>query len=110
MCWLTRCNTKISVIFKFRESSKFDFRNFFSVMLVYRLLYYVDISHFGLSVCLLSDNKVSHVVSFDFLIFDEMDHRNRLQFCKKFKINAQARTFVMLTMTFGECTMSRTQV
>ncbi|KAA2237134.1 helix-turn-helix domain-containing protein, partial [Solihabitans fulvus] len=46
---------------------------------------------------------------FDFLLFEKMDQRNCIKFCVKNEIKC-ARTFEMLTVAFGESTMSRTQV
>ena len=80
-------------------------------MLVHMSVRYEDIiSHFGLSVCFWQINKfVIFCVLFDFLLFEKMDQRN----CNKFCIQNEticARTFEMLCLTFGESTMSRTQV
>ena len=46
---------------------------------------------------------------FGVLLFEKMDPRNFIKFCVKNEIKC-ARTFEMLTMAFGESTMSRTQV
>ena len=48
-------------------------------------------------------------VLFDFLLFEKMDQRNCIKFCVRNEIK-WSRTFEMLSMTFGESTMSRTQV
>ena len=44
-----------------------------------------------------------------FLLFEKMDYRNSIKFCVKNEFKC-ARTFKILTVTFGESTMSRTQV
>ena len=82
---------------------------FFSVTLVHMSVVhiYVDnISHFGLS-----DTKVSHVLvcSLLLLLFEKINQRNCIKFCVKNKIKC-ARTLEMLTVEFGACIMSRTQV
>ena len=46
---------------------------------------------------------------FDILLFEKMDQRNSIKFCVKNEIKC-ARIFEMLTVAFGESTMSRTQV
>ena len=59
----------------------------------------------------LTDMKVSRCFSvlFDFLVFEKMDQRNCIKFCIKNEIKC-VRTFQMLTVAFGESTMSITQV
>ena len=51
----TRCDQKITVIFKFRESRMLDFRIFlcviFVISVIYMLVYVDNISHSGFSVC-----------------------------------------------------------
>ena len=44
-----------------------------------------------------------------FLFYEKMDQRSCIKFCVKNEIE-YARTFEMLTVTFGESTMNRTQV
>ena len=44
-----------------------------------------------------------------FFLFENMDQENRIKFCVKNEIK-YATTFEMLTVAFGESTMSRTQV
>ena len=59
----------------------------------------------------MTDKKISRVLvcsSISFL-FEKMDQRNCIQFCVKNEIKC-AKTFKMLTVAFGESTMSRTQV
>ena len=56
----------------------------------------------------LTDKKVSRVL-FDLLLFEKIDHRNFIKFCVKNDIKC-AMTFEMLTVAFGESTMSRPQV
>ena len=46
---------------------------------------------------------------FDFLLFEGMDQRNCIKFCVKNEMKC-ATTFEMLTVVFGESTISRTQV
>ena len=48
-------------------------------------------------------------VPFDFLLFEKMNQKNCGKFCVKKEMKC-ARTFEMLTLTFGESTKSRTQV
>ena len=43
------------------------------------------------------------------VLFEKMDQRNCLKYCLKNEIKC-AKTFEMLTVMFGESTMSRTQV
>ena len=60
----TRCDQKITVIFKFRKLHMFDSRIFFSVMLAHMSVIHVDnISLIGLIVSLfLTDKKVKRVL------------------------------------------------
>ena len=44
-----------------------------------------------------------------FLLFEKVDQRNCIRFCVKNEIKC-ARTFEMLTVVFGEITLSRTLV
>ena len=46
---------------------------------------------------------------FSSLLFEKNDERNRIKYCVKKEIRC-ARTFEMLTLAFGESTMSRIQV
>ena len=48
--------------------------------------------------------------SWIFLLFEEMDPRNCIQFCVKNKIKCLRTWFEMLTVTFGLSTLKRTQV
>ena len=48
-------------------------------------------------------------VHFDFLLLEVVDHGYCIKFCIKNEIKCE-RTFEMLTVAFGESTMSRTQV
>ena len=48
-------------------------------------------------------------VLFDFLLFDRMDRRYCIKFCVKNEIKFSG-IFKMLTVAFGEYTISRTQV
>ena len=66
------------------------------------VIYVDNISHFGLSVCVLMCSSI-------FLLFEKIDQRNCIKFCVKNEIKC-ARTFEMLTVAFGVSTMSRTQV
>ena len=45
----------------------------------------------------------------DFLLFEQMDQGNCIKFCVKNEIK-YVRTFDILTVAFGESTISRTQV
>ena len=59
----TRCDQKITVILKFPKLLMFDFRILFSYVRTHVCYIYLDnISHFGLSVCFLTDKKFSRVL------------------------------------------------
>ena len=76
------------------------------------LLNVYNLARHPLSVCVLTDEKVSLVVGvlFDSLQFEKKDPRYCIKFCVKDEIKCAARTLEMLTVTFGESTISRTQV
>ena len=78
----TRCDHKITVIYKFHELEMFDFRIFFFVILVRMSIIYVgNISHFGLSVCFRQIKKL--VVFSSTRRFYKMDQRDCIKFCVK---------------------------
>ena len=83
----------------------------FSVMLVHMSVIYVgNISHFGIVSLFLTDKKIIRVLvcSSIFYYSKKMIQRICFKFCVKNEIKC-AKTFEMLTVAFGESTMSRTQ-
>ena len=87
----TKCDQKITAIFKFRELRIFNLL-IFSVLLVHMSVIYVDnISHFGLFLAIVSliNKMVSRVLVFSsiFLLFDQMDQRNCFKFTFKIEVN-----------------------
>ena len=84
------------------------FSHFFSVMLVYMSVIYVDnISHFGLSVCFWQIKML--VVFWCALRFFCYSKKWIKETVLSFEIK-RARTFEMLIAAFGESTMSRTDL
>ena len=81
------------------------------VMLKHMSVTYVDyISHFEMPVCFWQIKKlVVFWCALRLLVFELMAHKNYIQFCLKNEIKC-ARTFEMLTVAFGESTISRTRV
>ena len=107
----TRRDQKITIIFKFPELHMFNFRISASIMLVHMSVtsIHVDhISHFVLSVCIW---QIKRFVVFwcALWFFTSKKWIKCVKFCVKNSIKC-ARTFEMLTVAFGESTMSRTQV
>ena len=85
----TKCDQKITVIFKFRELRVFDFRIFFFCYVGRHVCYICwQYQSFWIASLFLTDKKVSRVlVCFSiFLLFEKMDQRNCIKFCVKYEI------------------------
>ena len=102
----TKCNQKITVIFKLRELRIFDFCIFFCCYVDRHICYICkQYQPFWIVSLFLKDKKLSRVLMCS----------STFCYSKKWKIYVKntikcTRTFEMLTVTFGESTMSRTQV
>ena len=101
-----------TVIFKLLEWSVCDFHIFLICYVGKHACYTCwQYQPFWIVSLFLTYKNVSHslVCISIFLLFEKMDRRNNIQFCVKNEIKC-AKTFEMFTVTFGESTMSRTQI
>ena len=98
------------------------FSNFVSyICSIFALFFFCFVSTHACYICwqyqpfwivslFLTNEKVSHAVAYsDFLLFEKMVERKCIKFCLKNEIKC-SKIFEMLTLAFGESTMSRTLV